>query len=125
MDPTGAPTTPVVVASMNGWTLDLARDKVDVTAFGDSFKQYVQGLPDIKGTIKGWWDAAASRPLFDAALGEVAVFLKLIPSELDPTYFFSGPAYLDASIEVAADGAVSISGNYAGAGDWSVDPATP
>ena len=122
MDPTGG-ATPVIVASMNGWTLDLARDKVDVTAFGDRFKQYVQGLPDIKGTLKGWFDAAATRALFSIALGEVPVTLKLIPSTLDLADFFQGPAYLDTSIEVAADGAVSISGNFAGAGDWSTPGA--
>jgi len=122
MDPAGGNAT-VIVASMNNWTLDLAREKVDVTAFGDRFKQYVQGLPDIKGTIKGWWDAAASRSLFSAALGEVPVTLKLIPSLLDASDFFQGPGYLDASIEVAADGAVAINGNFAGAGDWSTPGA--
>lgn len=122
IDPTGG-ASPVIVASMNNWTLDLARDKVDVTSFGDRFKQYVQGLPDIKGTIKGWWDAVHSRALFSAALGETPVTLKLIPSLLDTTDFFQGPAYLDASIEVAADGAVSISGGFAGAGDWSTPGA--
>jgi hypothetical protein len=122
IDPTGG-ALPVIVASMNGWTLDLARDKVDVTAFGDSFKQYVQGLPDIKGTIKGWWDAAASRSLFSVALGETAVTLKLFPSSLDASDFFQGPAYLDTSIEVAADGAVSLSGNFAGAGNWTTPGA--
>jgi hypothetical protein len=122
MDSTGGP-APVIVGSMNGWTLDLARDKVDVTAFGDRFKQYVQGLPDIKGTIKGWWSAVDSRSLFAIALGEVPVTLKLVPSTLDAADYFQGPAYLDTSIEVAADGAVSISGNYAGAGDWSTPGA--
>lgn len=124
IDPTGG-ASPVIVASMNGWTLDLARDKVDVTSFGDRFKQYVQGLPDIKGTIKGWWDAAASRSLFSVALGETPVTLKLIPSLLDASDFFAGPAYLDTSIEVAADGAVAINGNFAGAGDWSTPGAVP
>jgi hypothetical protein len=122
MDPAGGQAT-VIVASMNGWTLDLARDKVDVTAFGDRFKQYVQGLPDIKGTLKGWYEAAATRSLFSIALGEVPVTLKLVPSTLDTGDFFQGPAYLDTSIEVAADGAVSISGNFAGAGDWSTPGA--
>jgi hypothetical protein len=122
IDPTGG-ASPVIVASMNNWTLDLARDRVDVTSFGDRFKQFVQGLPSIGGSIKGWWDAAASRQLFAAALGEIPVTLKLIPSLLDASDFFQGPAYLDSSIEVAADGAVAINGTYAGAGDWSTPGA--
>ena len=57
MDPTGAGgITAVAVASMNAWTLNMARDKADVTAFGDPNKVYVQGKPDIKGTIGGWFD---------------------------------------------------------------------
>ena len=122
MDPTGG-ASPVIVASMNGWTLDLKRDRVDVTAFGDRFKQFVQGLPSIEGTVKAWWDAVASRSLFTIALGETPVTLKLYPSSLDASDFFQGPAYLDTSIEVAADGAVSISGTFAGAGDWSTPGA--
>jgi len=33
IDPTGAdPGTPVVIASMNSWSLEMNRDRVDVTA---------------------------------------------------------------------------------------------
>jgi hypothetical protein len=120
MDETGIGTTYTTVASISGWTLEMTRDRVDVTAFADTTKIYVQGLPDIKGTYKGWWEAIASKPLIDVALGDVAVMLKLTPSLLDATTFFSGLAFLDASVEVAADGAVSISGSYAGAGPWAM-----
>src|SRR4030095_486164 len=107
MDPAGViPVTGTLLASMNGWTLDMARDKVDVTAFGDTNKIYVQGFMDIKGTLKGWWEALASRPLFDVAMGDIPCGLKLIPSSLDATAFYSGLAYLDTSIEVTSDGAV-------------------
>src|SRR5262245_15306641 len=121
----GDPPTYVQVASMNGWTLDLTRDRVDVTAFQDTNKIYVQGLMDVSGTLSGWWEGIASRPLFDAAMGDTAVALNLVPSTLDPTAFFSGLAYLDASIEVTADGAISISGSFGAAGPWKLDPASP
>jgi len=122
IDPTGG-TSPVIVASMNKWSLDLARDRVDVTSFGDLFKQFVQGLPSIEGTIGGWWDSPSSRALFAVALGETAVLLRLLPSTLDAGDSFEGPAYLDVAIEVAADGAVGISGTFAGAGDWTTPGA--
>lgn len=121
MDPTGGATT-VIVAALNSWTLDLKRDRADATCFGDTNKQYVQGLPDIKGDITGIWDETASQVLFDQALGEVAAFLKLIPSTLAPTYFFSGLAYIDAAIDVKHDGAISIKGSYAAAGPWTMAP---
>lgn len=120
----GSPTTSI--ASLNAWSLSMARDRVDVTAFGDTNKQYVQGLPDIKGTFGGFYDHAAGSPdtgnaavLFDAAEGSTAVLLKLFPSSLDATSYWSGEAYIDASIDVSATGAVTISGSFVAAGDWT------
>lgn len=121
MDPTGGATS-VVVASLNSWSLDLGRDRADATCFGDTNKVYVQGLPNIEGEIGGIWDETASPALFDVALGDVAAFLKLIPSTLTPTYFFSGLAYIDAGIEVNADGAIAINGSFAAAGAWTMAP---
>ena len=48
MDPTGVGgVTAVTVASINKWDLDLGKDKVKVTCFGDTNQVYVDGLPDI------------------------------------------------------------------------------
>lgn len=124
MDATGGATA-VEVASLNKWSLDLKRDRADATCFGDTNKVYVQGLPDIKGELGGIWDEVASQVLFGVALDEVAVFLKLIPSTLAPTYFFSGLAYLDAGITVGADGAIEVKGSFAAAGPWTMDPSVP
>ncbi len=121
MDPAGGSAT-VIVAALNSWTLDLKRDRADATCFGDTNKQYVQGLPDIKGDITGIWDEAVSQVLFEQALGEVAAMLKLIPSSVAPTYFFTGLAYIDAAIEVKHDGAITIKGSFAGAGPWTMAP---
>jgi len=122
MDDAAVPGTPTNVASLNKWSLDQAREKAKVTAFGDLNHQYVQGLPDIKGALGGWWDETELR-IFDVAVGEDSVILKLIPSTITPTYFFTGPAYLDASIEVNSDGGVAISSEFVGSGDWSREPA--
>jgi hypothetical protein len=119
MDPTGGATS-VAVADLNAWTLNMARDTVDVTAFQDDFKQYVVGLPDIKGTVGGWFTATSSPVLFAVAIADIPVTLELIPSTLDATATFGGLAYLDAAINVSATGAVSISGNFVGAGPWTI-----
>lgn len=127
MEPSGSPGgSPLAeIASLNAWTLSMARDRVDVTAFGDTNKQYVQGLADIKGTFGGFWDTGAGSPdegngtLFDAAEGSTPVTLKLTPSSLDPTHYWTGLAYLDAAIDVSATGAVTISGSFVAAGDWT------
>jgi hypothetical protein len=121
----GSPAGDNIIGSLNKWTLNMARDRVDVTCFGDTNKQYVQGLPNIQGTIGGFWDTDHGSPtegnfqIFDVAEGDTAVDLVLVPSTLDPTHAFRGRAYLDASIDVSASGAVSISGSFVAAGPWN------
>jgi hypothetical protein len=122
MDPTGGATT-VSVASLNKWSIDFDRDKEDVTCFGDTNKVYVLGLPDVQGDIEGVWDETTSPDFIRVALGDIPVTLKLIPSTLAPTYFFTGQAYLSTSIECAADGAVTLSGSFVAAGPWTMEPA--
>jgi len=126
MDTSGSVTpTYTPVAALKEWKLDLKRARADATCFGDPNKVYVQGLPDIAGDLTGVWDETESPVLFGVALGETAVMLKLIPSTLTPTYFFSGLAYLDTSIDVKADGVIEIKGTFAGAGAWTMDPPLP
>jgi hypothetical protein len=126
MDETGALTTFTPVASMNAWTIEMTRERVDVTCFLDPNRVYAQGLADVKGTLKGMWEALASRALMDVMMGDAAVGLKLVPSELDADTFFSGLAYLDGGLDVAVDGAITLSGSWAAAGPWALDPpATP
>lgn len=116
----------IVLGSLNHWTGNFARDYVEVTAFGDEEKQWVPGLPNREGTLAGFYnlDVASpasgdSVPLFEAAEGDTPVTLKLVPSTLEPTHFWSGLAYLDTSIDVAVNGAVTLSGNWKGAGPWT------
>src|SRR5262245_66299213 len=122
IDPAGT-TTYVTVASLNAWTLDLSRDRVDTTCFGDSVKQSAQGLADAKGTFAGIWDPTTTpTQVFDVAMGDVAVGLKLVPSTLTSTAFFTLMAYLDAAINVPANGAITISGTFAAAGPLTLAP---
>jgi len=120
MDPTGVGgATAVAVASVNHWSLDLGRDTVEVTCFGDPNKQYVMGLPDIKGTLGGFWDSTTSGPLFDVAVGAVPAWLELVPTVLEPLFFWSGLGYISMSVDVSATGAVTLDGNFVGAGPWT------
>jgi hypothetical protein len=107
--------------SMSEWTLDMTTDMVDVTAFGDPNKAYVQGLKDIKGTIAAWFDDT-NDVLFDAADSPDGVRLGLYPSTLAPTIFHEGPAWINASISVSVTGAVSVKGNFTANGAWARHP---
>lgn len=112
----GSPAVPVI--SLNKWTLSAATDKVDVTAFGDTNKQYVQGLPDLKGNVSGWFDDQEDA-LFVAADATAPVSLELMPVAGVATIKWSGLAWLDASIDVPANGAITVSGDFVAAGPWT------
>jgi hypothetical protein len=121
IDTTGVGTTMTTVASMNAWTLNMARDKVEVTAFGDTNKVYVQSLMDIKGTLGGWFDSDELK-IFDVAIGEIAAYLNLVPSTLNATMFWKGPAWLDSAIDVKSNGAITVASNFVASGPWSRVP---
>ena len=125
IDPTGG-ATGVAVASVDSWDLDLAKDRVDVTCFGDTNKQTVLGLPAYSGALSGCWDSATTpSEIFDVIFGDVAVMLTLIPDSLEPTFLFEGLANLDGALKVPAKGAVTWSGKFDAAGPWAMEPVTP
>lgn len=105
------------VIKMNAWTLNRTTDKIEVTAFGDANKTYVQGLPDVQGTFGGFWDDSESKP-FTGASSTDGVKLYLYPSSDAPTKCWYGPAWLDVSQDTSVSGAVTISGNFAANGSW-------
>ncbi len=106
-----------VVAALSQWSLDKSTDTVEVTASGDLNKVYVQGLPDIKGSLAGWFDSAQDA-LFDGAESTNGVNLYLYPSSLLPLQYHYGPAWLSSSISVDVKGAVSVSATFVANGSW-------
>lgn len=106
-----------VTTTMSGWTLNRATDRAETTSFGDANKTYVQGLPDIQGTINGFVDHADDR-LFDAAESADGVRMYLYMSTDALTIYFYGPAWVDASMEVPVSGAVTMNGTFAANGSW-------
>jgi len=112
----------IVMISLSSWSLDRSTDKVEVTAFGDTNKVYVQGLPDIKGTLSGYFDSGDDK-LFDGADSADGVKLYLYPSSGCPTVYHYGPAWLDASIAADVKGAVTVSASFVANGAWGRKPA--
>lgn len=105
------------VIALNHWTMDRTTDKIDVTSFGDSNKVFVGGLPDLKGTISGFWDDTETKP-FAAAVATGAVNMYLYPSSDIPAKYAAGTAWVDFSMDTSVAGAVSISGNFAAGASW-------
>lgn len=122
MDADGAsPYAYTLLSDLNEWTLDMKTDRVEVTAFGDTNKRRVAGLPDFSGTIGGFWNAA-NVAYVDAVLAGIPVQLKLVPNSADATVFFSGLANIDGSVNVSATGAVTMAGSWDAAGNWTLVP---
>jgi hypothetical protein len=116
--------TPVEIASINKFKLSQKTDKLNVTCFGDPNKVYVPSLPDLSGTVSGFWNSA-DRTLFLAAFATAPGKLKLIPNENEPTFFWSGLAYLDAEIDTGVETAPALSGEFMAAGPWTMEPVIP
>ena len=114
---TSGSTAAVTVASLSAWSLDMATDRVEVTAFGDANKTYVQGLPDISGQISGFYDDTVDT-LFTGADSADGVNIYLYPSTDDLTSYWYGPAFVDFSISTGVSEAVTISGSFAARGSW-------
>lgn len=100
------------VAFLSKWSITFDTDDVDVTAFGDTLKQYVSGLPDVGGTFSGFFDDATVQT-YTAATDGVARRFYLYPTTAATSgpYWF-GTAIFDFAAEGDVNGAVSVSGNF-------------
>jgi hypothetical protein len=114
-----AATTPVEIASLNGWKLSLKTDYEDVTCFGDQNKVYVPGMKDVSGTVQGFWNSD-ELTLFEAADATTPGMLELAPntSAAEAAFKWSGLAYLDADIDCTL-AAPKITGTFKAAGPWT------
>jgi len=114
-----AGTTPVLLISLNAWTGDFKTEMEDVTCFGDVNRVYIPGMKDAKGTIGGFWNSA-NVEIFEAAEQETPGMLELVPNSTEPTFLWSGLAYLDASIDASLQ-APKISGTWTAAGPFLLE----
>jgi hypothetical protein len=118
-DPLGV--TPVLLISLNSWKLSLKINYEDVTCFGDVNLVYIPGLRDISGTLGGFWNSS-NVGIFTASGTGVPGQLELAPNSTEPTFKFSGLAYLDADIDCSVKGAPKITSSFKAAGPWVEAP---
>lgn len=102
------------VTFLSSWSIDFATDKVDVTAFGDTNKVYVSGLPDASGSFGGFYDDATAQ-LYTASQDGLARRFYLYPTNADTGDYWYGTALFDFSSSGAVSDAVTVSGNWAAA----------
>jgi len=104
------------------WTLDMSTDTVEVTSFGDANKTYVQGLPDISGSLTVFWRDDENK-LFLAQASTQPVKCYLYFSRNATGRYAYGKAWLSTSLNSAVSGAVSLSANFVAGGSWVVKTA--
>jgi hypothetical protein len=102
------------IAYLNAWSLNFTTDKIDVTAFGDTTKQYVSGLADCQGTYAGFYDTATAQ-LYTAATDGVARKFYLYPDNATTTQYWFGTSIFDFNVDGTVSDAVKISGSHAAA----------
>ena len=109
----------VAVISQSTWSISLSRDQVEVTAFGDTNKQYVTGLPDVSGSFSGFWDDTEDT-IYTAADSADGTKIYLYPDAANAaTKYWYGPAFLDISdVTTEVSGAVTVSGAFRARGAW-------
>lgn len=121
-DPTGTGgVSALALISIKSWKADFKTAKIDVTCFQDTNSVYVPGMRSIDAELTGFWDSD-DMSLIEATTLTTPGFIELIPHSNDPStatpHSFSGPAYLDASIDTAVDGAPALSSTILAAGPW-------
>lgn len=107
------------VATKTEWTLNLSRDYVDATVFGDVNKTYLVGLKDIQGTYAGILDNSGD--LLVNASSSDSVFIYLYSDDtVTITLLAYGPGLFDSSITTSNTDAVKVTGNFRASGAWTV-----
>lgn len=111
--------TGVKVTSKTEWTLNLNRDYVDATVFGDTNKTYLVGLKDIQGTFAGLLDLSGDFMVNSASSDSVDIYL-YGDDTTNALLVASGPGYIDAAITASNTDAIKTTGNFRASGAWMV-----
>jgi len=98
------------IAFLNSWSLSAETDKADVTAFGDTNKVYVAGLPDSSGEFSGFYDDSTAQT-YSAAIDGIARKFYLYPTSANTQYWY-GYILPDFSTNAGVGGAVEISAKW-------------
>ncbi len=109
----------VKLVNKTEWTLNLGRDYVDSTVFGDTNKTYLVGLKDIQGTFAGLLAIAGDAQVNATNSDAVDIYLYGDDGGT-PLLIASGPGLMDAAITASNTDAIKTTGNFRAAGAWAV-----
>jgi hypothetical protein len=107
------------VSNRTAWNLNLNRDYVDATVFGDLNKTYLVGLRDIQGTYEGLLDTSGDL-LVEATSSDTVQTYLYADDGSNPVLVAYGPALFDSAIQASNTDAVKVTGNFRASGNWTV-----
>jgi hypothetical protein len=103
--------TPEPISFLDKWSLTFAVADAEVTAFGDTNKIYVAGLPDASGTYSGFYDDAAAQ-LYTASTDGVGRKFYLYTNTTSNLQYWFGTGLFDFQVDADVGGAEKIQGNF-------------
>jgi hypothetical protein len=112
-------TSGIKVSNRTAWNLNLNRDYVDATVFGDLNKTYLTGLRDIQGTYEGLLDTSGDLLLEATSQDTILCYLYADDGSV-PVLVAYGPALFDAAVQASNTDAVKVTGNFRASGNWTV-----
>lgn len=124
VDANTLPTGGIRLAAKSEWSLQRNRDYVDATAFGDSNKTYLAGLPNVQGSFSGFLDASGDLLLNAATSNAQTIYLFADDGTLPGgsiVMVAHGPALMDASVTVSNTDAARVTGEFRAAASWTID----
>jgi hypothetical protein len=105
------------LGDVSDWTIDMPRDKVDVTSMGDSNRTSVFGFKNVSIKLSGFWNNAVDT-LFTAAALDDSVRLFIYPISTD-TKYWHGYCFVDVSVSSGVGAAIKTTVNAAPDGAWT------
>ena len=106
----------MAVAEMKDWQIEVSQEFVDTTAFGDTMREQTATFASWSGTASGSYDIADTG-------GQLALQTAwLAGSTVTPRFYtgastyYSGLAYVNATVNAAVDGVITVSYSFTGAG---------
>lgn len=100
------------IAFVSKISLNFETDDVEVTAFGDTNKVYVSGLPDCSGSFSGFYDDATAQTYTAATDGLARKFYWYPKTASTAGPYWFGTAIFDFSVEVGVVDSATISGTF-------------
>jgi hypothetical protein len=109
-----------LVAEKTEWSVQLNRDYVDATVFGDTNKTYLAGLRNFQGNYAGFLNTAGDDMLDASAQDEQLIYLYADESGT-PILVAHGSGFIDANVSCSNTDAVRITGEFRAQGNWTID----